>query len=102
MQKYIGGNNMRSEYDMIEDVRIKKTSGIFNRSFLIKLIAVLIFAVSCGIFFNTTYLFAMQKIEIQDKKEDELNKDKLNSSRKAYMVEMKLREDVKKIMNATK
>lgn len=93
---------MRSEYDMVEDVRSKKTSVIFNRSFFIKLIAVLIFAVSCGIFFNTTYLFAMERIEVQDKKEDELNKDKGNSSRKAYMVEMKLREDVKKIMNATK
>lgn len=89
---------MRSEYDMIEDMRIVKTNKIFNRRVLIGFIAIMLFLTGCGIFFKTTYLYAMQQIEIQQKKEDEAMNSKKDTSRKAYYIEQRIREDLKKML----
>jgi predicted membrane protein len=93
---------MRSEYDMIEDARLVKTSKLFNRRALICIIAMMLFLISCGIFFNTTYLYAMKQIEIQQKEEDELAQSKKDASRKTYYIEQRIREDLKKMLQQGK
>ncbi len=93
---------MRNEYDMIIDTRVEKSSRIFNKRVLISLIAVMAFIVSCGIFLKTTYLYAMQQIEFQEKKEDDAVSNKNNSSRKTYYIEQRLRKDLEKILQQGK
>lgn len=93
---------MRSECDVFEDVRIVKTSKIFNRRFLICLIAGMMFLGSCGVFFKTTYLYAMDKMEAQQKAEDEIAANNNSASRKTYYIEQRLRQDIEKMLQQGK
>lgn len=83
---------MRGEYDMVEETRVKKSKGILGRGIITKLIAVLLFILMCGIFLNTTYLVAFNKMEKEQKIEDEKNKEE--NSKKVYYIEQKLIKDL--------
>jgi cell division protein FtsL len=93
---------MRSENDMVLDIREVKTSRIFNRRVLAGIIAVMVFLISCGIFFNTTYLYAVQQLETKQKLEDEESISKKNASKSIYNIEQRLRQDLEKILQQGK
>jgi hypothetical protein len=90
---------MKSEYDMVEDIRTVKSSWIFNRRLIIFLIAVMLFLISCGMFLQTTYLYAVKQIEYKQKLEDEAAANKNNLTRKTYYIEQRLREDMEKMLH---
>lgn len=93
---------MRSEYDMIEDGGIVKNNKVFKRKVLVILIAAMLFLFGCGIFFYTTYLYAMHQIEIHQKEEDELFQSNNNASRKTYYIEQRIRKDLEKTLQQGK
>jgi hypothetical protein len=93
---------MRCEYDMIEDVRVVKTSKFFNRRVLNIFIAIMLFLIGCGLSFRTTYLYAVQQIEMKQKEEDEVMKNKKDLSSKTYYIEQKMRKDLEKMLEQGK
>lgn len=84
---------MREEYDVVEDVRIKKGNFLFIRAFLRTLVAVLIFVIFCGLCFNAVYIYMAQNIE---KAEKNSNLEQRDGSRKSYFIEQKLIKDLQR------
>jgi ascorbate-specific PTS system EIIC-type component UlaA len=93
---------MRSKYDMIEDMRIAKSNKVFNRKVVVTFIAVMLFLIGCVMFFYTTYLYAIQQIEIHQKEEDELVQSNQNATRKTYYIEQRIRKDLEKMLQQRK
>jgi flagellar basal body-associated protein FliL len=93
---------MRSECDMIEDDGIVKNNKVINRKILIILIVAMLFLFGCGVFFYTSYLYAMHQIEIHQKEEDEVFQSNNNASRKTYYIEQRIRKELEKTLQQGK
>lgn len=78
---------MRGDYEIVEDLELKKSKLKVNNKFIKVLVIILIFVVLYGLCFNLVYIFSYNKIEN--------SKDmKLNTSNKIYIIEQKLRKDL--------
>lgn len=89
---------MRDEIDIVENVKNEKEKNFINKGLFKTLIAVLIFIVICGLFFNTTYSYTTIQLKKSDAKEA---LEKRDGASKAYYIEQKLRRDLEIKKNKT-
>jgi F0F1-type ATP synthase membrane subunit b/b' len=85
---------MRGEYDVVEDIRIKKSKSFFNQKFTRIILVILIFFILCGLCFNLVYLLSFNNIE---KNNDDISTNNKNNSRRIFNIEQKLRKDLEKM-----
>lgn len=89
---------MKGEYDVIEDVRIKKNYGVFSNRLIKIVIGTLIFLILCGLCFNLVYLLSFNNIE----KNDDITSVNKEGTNRIYIIEQKLRKDLEKMKSNIK
>lgn len=92
MLKLLGGMKMRANYEINEDIGLRKSHQIFQSKVTKIAVIALIFVMLCGACFNLVYAFSLNNIE---KSTNNSNINKNNA--KIFLIEQKLRKDLSKM-----
>jgi hypothetical protein len=89
---------MREEYDIVEDIRIKKQNSIFNKRSLKVVAGIAAFLMFLALSFSTAYIYARERIE-KEVAEEQAEKAKVSGqaseAKKIYELEKKMLEMIK-------